>query len=158
MSHLERFSNRVEDYAKYRPRYPEALGDFLADFGLKPGATVLDAGSGTGLFSDLLLSRGACVIGAEPNEGMRREAEVRLSDNKRFTSLAKSAEGTGLPAESIDLITAAQAFHWFDVTATKQEWKRILKPGGWVALVWNERDDINPPHGWLRRTFPSICR
>lgn len=156
MSHLERFSNRVEDYAKYRPRYPEALADFLADYGLQPGSVVLDAGSGTGLFSELLLSRGTTVYGVEPNEGMRQEAVNRLNANEQFVSLSGSAEATGLPGESVDLITAAQAFHWFDVKATKQEWKRILKPGGWVALVWNERDDSNPltaGYGELSRAF-----
>ena len=144
MSNIERFTDRVDDYAKHRPRYPEALADFLRDYGLKPGAVVLDAGSGTGLFSELLLSRGATVYGVEPNEEMRQEAVGRLHANEHFISLPKSAESSGMPGASVDLITAAQAFHWFDLDKTKREWSRILRPGGWVALIWNERDDSGP--------------
>ncbi len=158
MSNIERFTDRVDDYAKHRPRYPEALADFLRDYGLKPGAVVLDAGSGTGLFSELLLSRGATVYGVEPNEEMRQEAVGRLHANEHFISLPKSAESSGMPGASVDLITAAQAFHWFDLDKTKREWSRILRPGGWVALIWNERDDSGPlaaGYGWLANAFVS---
>ncbi|MEQ1823247.1 MAG: class I SAM-dependent methyltransferase [Fimbriimonadaceae bacterium] len=156
MSNVERFSNRVEDYAKYRPRYPEALADFLVDFGLGPGAHVRDAGSGTGLFSELLLSRGATVYAVEPNAGMRGEAEQRFATNQKFISINKSAEATSLPSATFDLITAAQSFHWFDAGAAKHDWTRILKPKGWVALLWNERDDNHPvtrAYGELARAF-----
>jgi SAM-dependent methyltransferase len=116
----------------------------------------MDAGSGTGLFSELLLSRGATVYGVEPNEGMRGEAEQTFATNRQFISVDSPAEATGLPAESVELITAAQSFHWFDARAVKREWKRILKPQGWVALVWNERDDrhaVARAYGELAREF-----
>lgn len=141
MAFVERFSDRVEDYARYRPSYPPALLDLLEQHGLESGAAVMDAGSGTGILSSLLLDRGATVYGVEPNGPMRAEAERRLADRSNFISVPRTAEDTGLANSSIDLITAAQAFHWFDVETTRKEWQRILKPGGWVALIWNERID-----------------
>lgn len=143
MAFVDRFSNRVDDYARYRPSYPAALIDFLRDHGLSETATVMDAGSGTGILTELLLNAGATVYAVEPNEPMRAEAERRLGDREGFHSLAASAEATGLERGSVDLITAAQAFHWFDVNPTRAEWSRILRPKGWVALIWNERDDAN---------------
>lgn len=137
----ERFSDRVEDYVKYRPSYPAAALDVLVRAcGLGPAATVADVGAGTGIFSQLLLQSGARVYAVEPNAPMRAAAERLLAAQAGFISIAGGAEATGLPAASIDLITAAQAFHWFDRTAARAEFQRILRPAGWVALLWNERE------------------
>jgi SAM-dependent methyltransferase len=138
----ERFSNRVDDYVRYRPSYPHALLDLLAkECGLGPGAAIADVGSGTGILTGLLLGYGADVIAVEPNAAMRAAAELALSKDERFRSVDGSAEATGLPAASVDLVTAAQAFHWFDPARARAEFARILRPGGAVALIWNQRAD-----------------
>ena len=138
----ERFTDRVDDYVRYRPGYPEALLDLLArECGLGPGATVADVGSGTGILTRLLLARGARVIAVEPNRAMRAAAEKLLGGEKCFESVDGSAEATTLPPASVDLVTAAQAFHWFDPARTRIELARILRPGGQVILVWNQRKD-----------------
>lgn len=137
-----RFTDRVDDYVQFRPGYPVALVREVARIaGLGPGRVVADAGSGTGIFSRLLLQTGAQVIAVEPNPTMRAAAELALSADPRFQSLDGSAECTGLPAGSVDLVTAAQAFHWFDPPMARAEFARILKPGGLVALIWNQRKD-----------------
>ncbi|BAV05508.1 Methyltransferase domain-containing protein [Filimonas lacunae] len=135
---ISRFSNRAENYMKYRPGYPEALVPFLETrFALPESASVADIGSGTGLFGELLLKKGYAVTGVEPNVEMAEAAEAKLSKYSAFTSLRNRAEETALPAQSQDLITVAQAFHWLDPIATKEEFRRILKPGGHVVLAWN---------------------
>jgi SAM-dependent methyltransferase len=141
MDSTQRFSTRVGDYVKFRPSYPVGVLDLLeSKCGLGPGARVADVGSGTGILTQLLLDRGAQVFAIEPNEPMRFAAEQTLLANPRFTSLDARAEATGLPDHSIDLYTASQAFHWFDPPAARQECLRILRPGGWAALIWNGRD------------------
>ena len=137
---VKRFDSRVEDYAKYRPTYPSEIIDLLKlECGLAEDSVVADVGSGTGIFSELLLKNGNQVFGVEPNAGMRRTAETVLGNYPRFTSVDGSAESTGLPEHSVDLVVAAQAFHWFDREKTLLEFTRILKTGGWVVLIWNER-------------------
>lgn len=136
----ERFSNRVENYIKYRPSYPPQVIDLLRDeCGLASDSLIADVGSGTGIFARLLLENGCQVFGIEPNEPMREAAEKLLADYPKFTSIAAPAEATPLPDDSVDLITAAQAFHWFDRDKAKLEFRRILKPGGYLVLIWNER-------------------
>jgi SAM-dependent methyltransferase len=138
----ERFSDRVADYVRYRPGYPVAVAELLVRIGaLGPGRVVADVGSGTGIFSRLLLDAGASVVGVEPNAAMRNAAERALAETDRFRSSDGSAESTGLAASSIDLVTAAQAFHWFRPAPARVEFARILKPGGYSALVWNQRAD-----------------
>lgn len=138
----ERFSNRVENYVKYRPSYPPALVDLLASrCGLTPDSTIADVGSGTGLLTQLFLQRGYRVYGVEPNGGMRQAGERFLQGYPGFTSVAATAESTTLPDSSIDLVTAGQAFHWFDFAAARREFVRILKPGSHVALIWNDRQN-----------------
>lgn len=140
MDPKERFSTRVEHYIKYRPGYPSAVIETLhRACGLKPDSIVADIGSGTGILSRLLLDFGCRVYGIEPNQEMRGAAERLLSAYPRFISCAGSAEVTGLEAHAVDIVTAGQAFHWFDPVKARQEFERILAPGGWVALVWNER-------------------
>lgn len=135
-----RFSNRVENYKKYRPGYPTEIFELLRDkCGLKPESTVADIGSGTGIFSKFLMDNGNPVYAVEPNLEMRKQAENDLGSNPHFHSIAGSAEATTLPDNSIDIITSAQAFHWFDRLKTKQEFHRILKPAGHIILIWNER-------------------
>ncbi|MEO8435722.1 MAG: class I SAM-dependent methyltransferase [Pyrinomonadaceae bacterium] len=140
MDAVTRFSNRVDDYIKYRPRYPAGIIDFLsAECGLNPDAVIADVGSGTGILSELFLKHGNRVYGVEPNPEMREAGERILSGYSSFISVAGSAEATSLTAQSVDYITAAQAFHWFDRGRARAEFERILKPGGWVLLLWNER-------------------
>jgi len=136
-----RFTDRVEDYVRYRPGYPDALpAALLANSGCAGGSTAADIGSGTGIFSEMLLAAGLLVYAVEPNAAMRRAAEQRLGEHPRFHSLDASAEHTGLEPASLDLVTAAQAFHWFNNDAALNEFRRILKPEGLVALVWNRRN------------------
>jgi SAM-dependent methyltransferase len=139
----ERFSNRVDDYVRYRPGYPAGLFTMLAAEGhLDAASLVVDVGSGTGILTrGLLDSLEARVIGVEPNAAMREAARDALGPHPRFASVDASAEATGLPAVSADLVIAAQAFHWFEPLRTRAEFVRILRPGGLVALVWNQRRD-----------------
>lgn len=144
------FSGRVDDYVKTRPSYPRGVLDVLARtcrLTRDAGYVVADLGSGTGIFSRLLLDAAAGareVLGVEPNEEMRAAAEAMLAESDRFRSVAGSAEATTLPDASVDLVTAAQAFHWFDVDAVRIELRRILRPltdeRSNVALVWNDRE------------------
>ena len=136
-----RFSDRAEAYARYRPGYPEAVYAVLderADPALPRQAA--DIAAGTGIFTEGLLQRRWQVAAVEPNDAMRRVAERRLGGRAGFSSRAGSAESTGLDDACVSLIVAAQAFHWFDGAACAIEWRRVLRPGGLVALVWNERD------------------
>jgi SAM-dependent methyltransferase len=140
MRPTERFSSRADDYARYRPGYPQAAIDLLvARCGLSPAAVVADVGSGTGILTEQLLARGAQVIGVEPNDGMRAYAESHLGGNARFRSVNATAEATTLCAASVDLLVAGQAFHWFDAPQARREALRIVKSGGCGALLWNER-------------------
>jgi SAM-dependent methyltransferase len=142
MNPTQRFSDRVDDYVRYRPSYPAALVALLAEaVGLGPGRVVADIGSGTGILTALLLKTGARVIGVEPNGPMRAAAERALAGEARFQSTDARAESTGLPSAAVDLVTAAQAFHWFDPEPARAEFVRILRPMGQVALIWNQRAD-----------------
>ena len=140
LSSTQRFTSRVETYVKYRPGYPVEVIELLrSKCGLTPAALVADVGSGTGILTELLLKNGNTVIGVEPNEAMRVAAENLLRGYSRFQSVNGSAEATTLPPSSVNLITAGQAFHWFDAKAARAEFARILKPEGFVALIWNDR-------------------
>lgn len=135
-----RFSNRVEDYVKYRPDYPTEIVNFLHDtYGLTQDKLIADIGAGTGISTALFLNKGYRVIAVEPNAEMREKAIELLSSFNGFIAHDGTAENTDLTAASIDAIIAGQAFHWFDTVLTRAEFKRILKPGGIVALIWNER-------------------
>ncbi|WP_028610263.1 class I SAM-dependent methyltransferase [Paenibacillus harenae] len=140
MDNKERFSNRVDTYAKYRPSYPKEAIDYLYDTaGLRQESEIADIGAGTGIFSKLLLERGSRVIAVEPNDAMREEAEKQLGGEPGFRALTGAAEATGLPDRSVDFIVCAQAFHWFDRSAAQAEFSRILKENGKAVLVWNSR-------------------
>lgn len=158
-----RFSDRVANYVRYRPGYPEALlATLVEETGLGPGKVAADVGSGTGISAELLLRSGCEVYAVEPNAEMRAAAEERLGGEPRFHSVDGTAEATGLPAGSVDLVTAGQAFHWFDVAPTRAEVARILRSGaggvhgrGQVALFWNSRrTDASP----FLRAYEDLLR
>ncbi len=135
-----RFSNRVNNYIKYRPHYPARIIDYLKKQNvLKDNAMIADIGSGTGILTELFLKSGNIVYGVEPNKEMREAGEKYLSGFKNFISVEGTAEITTLKESSIDVITAGQAFHWFDMVEAKKEFKRILKTNGYVVLIWNLR-------------------
>lgn len=140
-----RFSNRVKNYAKYRPTYPKDLISWANKTLNLKQKIVADIGSGTGILTGLILPHTHLTFGIEPNTEMRNEAENFLNGNSHFFSLNASAEKTSLPKKSVDVIFAAQAFHWFDMAKTRKEFKRILKPGGKVAIVWNDRIILGDP-------------
>lgn len=135
-----RFANRVADYVRYRPGYPMEILPLLQKWcGLRREHTVADIGSGTGLLSKLFLEFGNAVYGVEPNVEMRAAGEEFLRDYPEFTSVAGSAEATALPSDSVDFITAGQAFHWFQLKPARAEFRRILRTGGQAVILWNER-------------------
>lgn len=137
-----RFHGLAEVYARCRPSYPTAAIDFIIErCGLKPGSVLVDVGSGTGISSRLFAARGLDVIGIEPNAEMRAHAEEANSSDAAMKPIyqAGNADATGLPGENAQAVVSAQAFHWFDPGTTLPEFQRLLKPGGWVVLLWNER-------------------
>lgn len=139
-NHVNRFTTRVENYVKYRPGYPtEILNVLKSNCGLTELSLIADVGSGTGIFSELFLRNGNKVFGIEPNAPMRVAGEQLLGSYPGFYSIEGAAEDITLESQSVDFVTAGQAFHWFDRKAAKDEFNRILKPKGWVVLVWNER-------------------
>jgi ubiquinone/menaquinone biosynthesis C-methylase UbiE len=136
----QRFSDRVENYVKYRPGYPPEVLQYLkTECTLTESSVVADVGAGTGIFTKLLLDEGYKVLAVEPNEPMRNAAENYLHDYKNFTSVDGTAEATTLAENSVDCIVCAQDFHWFNNGRTRVEFNRILKPGAKAALIWNNR-------------------
>lgn len=141
-----RFSSRVADYVKYRPGYPrEVLGLLEQECGLTGASVVADVGSGTGLLSELFLRNGNRVYGVEPNRGMREAGERLLAGHPNFESVDGRAEATTLADASVDFVVAGQALHWFDLKAARREFARVLRPGGWAVVVWNERRTEGTP-------------
>lgn len=140
MDSKERFTDRVDTYVKYRPTYPrEALNALFGEVGLRAGNTVADMGAGTGIFSRLLLEHGAKVVALEPNAAMREAAVQTLGNLPNYRAESGSAEASGLVDASVDHIVCAQSFHWFDRELAGAEFRRILRPGGKVVLIWNTR-------------------
>src|SRR5450755_3230923 len=141
-----RFSSRVGNYVRYRPVYPSAVLDLLkSECGLSAASVIADIASGTGIFTRMLLEKGNRVFGVEPNPDMRKAGEEFLRAYSQFTSLTGTAEATTLADHSVDLITAAQAAHWFNREQARREFIRICRPGGWIVLLWNERRTGSTP-------------
>src|ERR1700674_374680 len=143
-----RFSDRVENYVRYRPGYPREVLDLLrAECGLRPSHVVADIASGTGAFTRLLLENGNSVFAVEPNAAMREMGIQQLESLgfNRPVSVAGTAEETTLRSASADFVTAAQAAHWFDLPRARAEFVRILRPDGWCVLIWNERETTTTP-------------
>ncbi|MBZ0202527.1 MAG: class I SAM-dependent methyltransferase [Ignavibacteria bacterium] len=133
-----RFSDRVDNYIKYRPHYPIEVIDYLKSENiLRDDSIIADIGSGTGISTELFLRNGNTVYGVEPNKEMREAAERLLAGYGNFASITGTAEDSTLSSNSIDVITAGQAFHWFDAEKTKIEFRRILKTDGNIVLMWN---------------------
>jgi SAM-dependent methyltransferase len=138
--HTERFTGRVEDYERYRLRYPAAVMSLLvARCGLRREHMVADVGAGTGMLAELFLEHGNSVVAVEPNDDMYAACERLASMRPGLLVRKAKAEATGLDAASMDFVAAGRAFHWFDQQRAKTEFRRILRPGGWVVLVSNGR-------------------
>ena len=144
-----RFSDRAENYVRYRPGYPPEVLDLLrTECGLRPSHIVADVASGTGVFTRLLLENGNSVFAVEPNTEMREMGVHQLESlpsSDRLVSVAGTAEETTLESASVDFVTAAQAAHWFDLPRARAEFARILRPEGWCVLIWNERHTASTP-------------
>jgi len=152
-----RFSDRAQDYVKYRPHYSPEVGQALQQAcGLQPAHVIADVGCGPGLLAEIFLDNGNRVIGVEPNREMRHAGKEYLAAYRNFSMVDGSAEATTLPNASVDFVVAGQAFHWFKPDETRIEFARILKPGGWAVLVWHDRNvDARPflraYEGFVRR-------
>ena len=158
MDNTQRFTGKADVYAKARPGYaPELIERLAAWAELSPASVVADIGAGTGIFSAQMAETGARIIAVEPNEEMRAEAEKRFADNPSISVMAGTAEHTGVEAASIDLVTAAQAFHWFDTEAFRSECLHILRRDARVALVWNNRVADAPVNQACEQTFRELC-
>ena len=146
MDNFSRYCDRAEDYACYRPGYPDFVVDVMEKkFGMRVGDVIADVGAGTGLFSELLLRRGYGVIAVEPGDEMRGLMVERLGGYEGFRAVGGCAEETGLENDSVDYVFVAQAFHWFDHDKFRAEYQRILRAGGRIVLVWNNRDVSSTP-------------
>ncbi len=153
-----RFSGKMESYIRYRPGYPRRLIDFLyAEHGFTRESVIADIGSGTGVFSRLLLEKGSRVVGIEPDDTMREASERLLSDEfTRYVTISGTAEFTSLPNMSVNHIVCAQSFHHFDYEKCKAEFSRILKPGGSIILIWNRPVFNSNP--FLENLAPILSR
>lgn len=161
---VRRFNDRVDSYARYRPDYPQGIVSHLRErAGLCAPARIADVGSGTGKLARAFLAAGDVVLGVEPNDAMRAEAQRALRGQRRFHGMAGRAEAIPLRDGCVDAVTAGQAFHWFDVRRAREEFARVLRPGGLVALVWNNRKEeptgLLPEYeALLRRLCPEYAR
>lgn len=157
MDAREKFTGLASVYTQGRPAYAEAfLTDLYGAFGISADSVIADIGSGTGKFAKQLLKRGSFVYCVEPNEDMRNQAVLELDGWENARILPGDASHTTLPDSSVDFVTAAQAFHWFDTDAFRKECGRILKPGGRVFLIWNLRDpgaDVTRKCGEVYRKY-----
>jgi len=140
----EKFSGKAAVYAKFRPTYPDAFISYLySDVGFQTSSVIADIGAGTGIFSKLLASKSRAVLCVEPNSDMLETARRELAGYPNCALVKATAENTTLDNHSVDFVTVAQAFHWFDRSRFKAECKRILRSRGKVVLVWNTRDSAD---------------
>lgn len=155
--HAKRFTGKAEDYAKYRPGYPEQIISLLeTKTGFDSSKDIADVGCGTGILSKLFLNNGNLVFGVEPNEDMRKKSEKLLGKFINFISVDGTAEETHLATNSVDMISVGQAFHWFDHKKTKKEFKRILRKDGYIVIIWNERKNNTPLMKAINNILKSI--
>jgi ubiquinone/menaquinone biosynthesis C-methylase UbiE len=153
---LERFSDRADDYVKYRPRYSYDVVHAIREAcGLRPEHMIADVGCGPGMLAEIFLQHGNRVIGVEPNQEMRIAGEKYLAAYPTFSMVEGSAEFTTLQPASVDFVVAGQAFHWFHPIETRVEFARILRPGGWTVLIWNHRDTQSTP---LLRAYEAFVQ
>lgn len=146
METAERFSDRVANYIRFRPGYPpEMLGLFREKMGLSPSTVIADIGCGPGMSSELFVSAGCTVFGVEPNESMRAAAIKAFAESANFKAVDGTAQATNLGDSSVDIVIAAQAFHWFNEEPAVREFRRIVRPGGFAAMIWNERQLDSTP-------------
>ena len=158
MSNTDKFSGKAQHYDVGRPSYaPELIDLFYSHYHLTPQSVIADIGSGTGKFTEQLLKKGSYVYAVEPNEDMRTVAATKLHQYNRVKIINGSDAATTLADESVDGITVAQAFHWFDPTAFKSECRRILKKDGTVFLIWNMRDEDAPINEETYTIFKQYC-
>lgn len=156
MKHTERFTGRVAEYEKYRSRYPKAVIEILTvRCGLRHEDLVADVGAGTGMLSELFLENGNAVVAIEPNDEMRAVCEQLASAWPGLTVKKATAEATGIEDASVDLVAVGRAFHWFDVAKTEVEFRRILRPGGWVTIVSNSRVRDDSP---ISKAYEGVLR
>lgn len=156
MDNRKQFDGKSEIYSRYRPDYPVDIILLLKEnAGFKDDSIIADIGSGTGLFAKLFLRNGNTVYCVEPNSDMRNRAVRDIGEFNNCILVNGSAEKTTLPENAVDFIVAAQSFHWFDPVLAKKEFSRILKPGGFIALVWNDRKEL--PEG-INHDYEAICR
>jgi ubiquinone/menaquinone biosynthesis C-methylase UbiE len=136
----QRFSSRVDAYREFRPGYPAELVELVQqNCGLTSASVIVDIGAGTGMLSEPFLQNGNSVFAVEPNHAMRSACEDLRSRYPKLTCIDGSAEATRLPDHCADLVTIGQAFHWFQLERAHAEFVRVLQPGGWCAVVYNER-------------------
>lgn len=153
---LERFSDRAESYAQYRPHYSHDVVTAVQEAcGLTPQHILADVGCGPGLLAEIFLENGNRVIGVEPNREMRLAGEKYLSGHPKFSMVDGSAEATTLADASVDFVLAGQAFHWFRPAETRVEFARILRQGGWAVLVWHDRNVDSTP---FLRAYEAFVR
>ena len=144
--HVEGFQRGSGAYERGRPSYPaDAVARIVAELGIGPGTTVVDLAAGSGKFTRLLTPTGATVMAVEPMPAMR---EQLVAATPGVDAIDGTAEAIPLPDGSVDAVTVAQAFHWFDHQRALNEIARVLRPGGGLAMLWNRRDETVP---WVRR-------
>jgi len=142
------FGQAAADYDAYRPTYPRAAIDWLLEGATRPVVDVADVGAGTGAFTNILVDAGLHVTAFEPDPGMIDQLARRLPS---VTRVVASAERLTVPDGSFDALTVAQAFHWFDAPVAAREFERVVRPGGVIGLLWNQRDDRV---AWMAATRP----
>lgn len=158
MENTKKFSGKAENYSSGRPAYADGLIDMLYETqGFSPRSVIADIGCGTGIFTKQLVERGSLVYGVEPNDDMRRAAVENLAGYENFRPLGGTAEHTTLEENSVDFITAAQAFHWFDLPSFRTECRKILRPDGKVFLIWNMRDGDAEINRLCADIFAEYC-
>jgi ubiquinone/menaquinone biosynthesis C-methylase UbiE len=162
----QRFSSRVDAYREFRPRYPTAVIELLQrQCSLTPASVVADIGAGTGMLAELFLQQGNTVLAVEPNRAMRSACEDLCAKYPKLQCIDGSAEATRLSDDSADFVTVGQALHWFDLPHARAEFMRILRPGGWCAVIYNERriagDPFHDGYELILREFgidyESVC-